>query len=230
VEYDWGAVRCLSEVPLQGADEVRGDLLQLRSELQDRLSLELPGDPIEIHVYATRRRYLDEVSSLSPDVRRQRGVFVIRDGRACVFSFQQAELEQTLRHEATHAWLHSVLPYVPLWMDEGLASYFEIEPGDQPKHPYLERLQWSLQLGWRPDVEKLEQIRTSRDMGIGDYRHAWGWVHFLLHDSEATRATLTDYIAAIAAGEPPRRFSAFLEQRVPGSRELCARHVERLKQ
>jgi hypothetical protein len=106
VEYDWGTIRCLSEVPLDDAESLRRNLLQLRSELQETLLLELPREPIEIRLYATRRRYLDEVSSLTPDVRRQRGVFVIRDGRASVFSFQQRELEQTLRHEATHAWLH----------------------------------------------------------------------------------------------------------------------------
>jgi hypothetical protein len=228
VEYDWGSIRCLAEVPLADADRLQRNLLALRSELEETLSLELPPDPIEFRVYGTRRQYLDEVSSLTPDVRRQRGVFVVRDGRACVFSFQQRELETTLRHEATHAWLHSALPYVPLWLDEGIASYFEMAPGHREQHPYLDRLQWSLQFGWKPDVKKLQQIRTSREMGIGDYRHAWGWVHFLLHDSEASRVALSGYIGRIAAGEPPQSFSEYLEERIPGAAECCVQHLERL--
>ena len=35
-------------------------------------------------------------------------------------------LADDLRHEMTHAYLHSVVPDVPLWLDEGLAKYFEL--------------------------------------------------------------------------------------------------------
>jgi hypothetical protein len=226
VEYDWGLVRCLSEFPLRDEDRLHVDLLDLRRQLQNSLSLRLKEEPIEIRLYSTRRRYLDEVASLTPDVRRQRGVYVIRSGRASVFSFQQRGLDQTLRHEATHAWLHSALPYVPLWLDEGLASYFEAEPALRAEHPYLDRLQWSLQFGWRPDLEKLERIRTSDHLEIGDYRHAWGWVHFLLHESDASRTVLVDYFSRIADGEPPQPLSEFLAERIPRAGERCARHLE----
>jgi hypothetical protein len=65
-------------------------------------------------------------------------------------------------------------------------------------------------------------------MQIGDYRHAWGWVEFLLHDSETSRVVLTDYIARIAAGEPPQPFSEYLGKRMPEADERCAGHLQQL--
>ena len=38
---------------------------------------------------------------------------------------EQSEADD-LRHEMTHAYLHAVVPNVPLWLDEGLAKYFEL--------------------------------------------------------------------------------------------------------
>ena len=37
-------------------------------------------------------------------------------------------LRTDLRHELTHALLHGVLKDVPLWLDEGLAGFFELPP------------------------------------------------------------------------------------------------------
>lgn len=226
VEYDWGTIRCLSEVPLPDAQRLRADLLQQRRDVEERLQLRLGAEPIEIRLYSSRRRYLAEVSALSSDVRRQRGLYVIREGRACVFSFPHGDLEQTLRHEATHAWLHSALPYVPLWLDEGLASYFEAVTADEADARFLERLQWSMQLGWRPDVTRLERIRRAQDLDIGDYRHAWGWVHFLLHESDASRAVLTGYLGRIAAGDPPQPLSGYLAEHLPDAGARCTRHLQ----
>lgn len=226
VEYDWGSVRCLSEFTLSDAEVVRDELQTLRRELADTLRLSLDSEPIEIRLCATRRRYLEEVAVYSADGRRQRGLYVVRDGRACIFSFQQRELAPTLRHEATHAWLHSALPYVPLWLDEGLATCFELAHAEEQERGCVDRLRWSLKLGWRPDLSKLEQIRSSGEMDGADYRHAWGWVHFLLHDSDQSRAVLTDYLREIAVGEPPRPFSAVLSERLPAAREQCALYLE----
>ena len=41
-----------------------------------------------------------------------------------------------LRHELTHALLHGVLQDVPLWLDEGLAVYFELPPANEGVNPH----------------------------------------------------------------------------------------------
>ena len=45
-----------------------------------------------------------------------------------VYTYWGDRIQQDLRHELTHALLHSVLKDVPLWLDEGLAEYFELPP------------------------------------------------------------------------------------------------------
>jgi hypothetical protein len=45
-----------------------------------------------------------------------------------VFAYRGEDFETDLRHECTHALLNAALPVVPLWLDEGLAEYFEVLP------------------------------------------------------------------------------------------------------
>ena len=62
--------------------------------------------------------------------------------------YQSSEMETDLRHETTHAVLHSLLPMVPLWLDEGFAEYFEAKVTDkQLRHPYLQSIARSLKQG-----------------------------------------------------------------------------------
>ena len=52
-------------------------------------------------------------------------------GPGKVFAYKSKALPVDVRHEGTHGLLHAALPMVPLWLDEGLAEYFEV-PGRQP--------------------------------------------------------------------------------------------------
>ena len=58
-----------------------------------------------------------------------------------VYTYWGDRIQQDLRHELTHALLHSVLKDVPLWLDEGLAEYFEMPVSwildDFPHFEYL---------------------------------------------------------------------------------------------
>lgn len=226
VEYDWGVVRCRSEFLIGDPERLGSDLEQLTDSLAQ--TLELTSDrAILIQLYSSRRRYIAEVSAITPDAARQRGVFVERDLGNGVYSFQQRDLPEILRHETTHAVLHDALPYVPLWLDEGLASYFEADVEDRRNsHPFHRRIQWSLRLGWRPDLEQLEVVRRHTDLDVGDYRHAWAWVHFLLNESDESRAVLVEYLKQIARGEPPQPLSVCLRQKLPDAASRLVRHFE----
>ena len=231
VEYDWGGFRCRAEYLIDEPERLRDELHELRRSLHETLRLPDEQPVISIQVYAGRRGYVADVLSIAPDARRQRGLYVKGDSGTCVCTFAQRDLSDILRHETTHALLHEALPYVPLWLDEGLASYFEVAPASRETgHPFRKRIQWSLQVGWRPDVQQLEAVRRSEDLSIGDYRHAWAWVHFLLHESEESRTVLTDYLADIAAGDPPRPLSECLRQNLPDATGRFVRHFETLRE
>src|SRR5947199_3220316 len=76
-----------------------------------------------------------------PDLPKRRAFFVAQPRTVggtddlLVYTFWGDRVRQDLRHELTHALLHCVLKDVPLWLDEGLAEYFEVPPGTDGVNP-----------------------------------------------------------------------------------------------
>jgi hypothetical protein len=220
--YDWGIVSCESDFPVEEPELLRDELTILRRRLSDDCGVELGESPLEIRLFSDRKEYIRQISPIVPDAKRQRGVYVSRDGEVGVYSFQQRNLSTVVRHESVHAWLHSALPYVPLWLDEGLASYYEVN-GSQ-EHPFESRVRWSLRLGWKPNLVTLEAIARSSDMDVGDYRHAWAWVAFLLNESDESRDVLAGYLRNIAQGQPPEQLSEVLLLKLPDAEQRLMRY------
>jgi hypothetical protein len=116
--------------------------------------------------------------------------------------------------------LHACLKDVPLWLDEGLAEYFEgSEPPLGMNREYTVRLSNLLASGWAPDLERLESLETVAQMQKADYFEAWTWVHFLLHESDDTRTVLLDYLRELRTNPRPGRLSDSLRAAVPRADE-----------
>ena len=112
-----------------------------------------------------------------------------------VFAYQGADFEIDVRHECTHALLHAWLPRVPLWLDEGLAEYFEVVARTacdkiRIRPPWRLRSASANCRGWR----SWSRSQTLDDMGRDEYRDAWAWVHFMLHGPHEAREELTRYL------------------------------------
>jgi hypothetical protein len=154
-------------------------------------------------------------------------VFIAGNDAGRVYAYRRAEFHTDLRHEATHALLHNALPYVPLWLDEGLAEYFENPVAlraDGGAH--RRNLSLAIRLGWRPNLADLEARRKLTEMGGREYRDAWGWVHFLLHGPPEARAALMEFLTTIPTGREPTPLSISLRRRIP---DLERRVVEHLR-
>ncbi len=179
-------------------------------------ALGLPHRPTAFRVYLlrSRTRYQSVVARRFPDGIDRRALYIADGDRHEIFVYRHLEFVTDLRHEAVHAVLHAALPYLPLWLDEGLAAYFETPPGQSPaSHPYRRRLRWDWILRRRPDLRRLEQIDDPMKLSAADYRECWGWTFFLLSHPE-TRDVLQQYLRSITEGQPPGRFSEFLQRRI----------------
>jgi hypothetical protein len=64
-----------------------------------------------------------------PNLPRRRAFFVETDTRLSVYAYWGDRVAEDLRHEVVHGYLHAVVPHLPLWLDEGLAEYFEVPRG-----------------------------------------------------------------------------------------------------
>jgi hypothetical protein len=132
-----------------------------------------------------------------------------------------------LRHELTHALLHSVLKDVPLWLDEGLAGFFELPPeqdGVNPQHLEL------LRRGpFQPDLGRLEKLEQVRQMEKPEYREAWAWVHLMLRGSADGRRVLHEYLQVMRTTDRPGLLLPRLKEVLPDPDQALADHLARVR-
>lgn len=137
-----------------------------------------------------------------------------------------------LRHESVHGYLHSVCHKVPLWLDEGIAEYFEPErtvQGMQGRH--INRLMLRKNsTGWLPDLTRLEKLEKTvqYDMTIEDYAESWLWVHFLLNYNAQTRKLLQDFLASLDSWRSPRPLSEQISDLYPNNSQLVRDYLVQL--
>jgi hypothetical protein len=142
-----------------------------------------------------------------------------------VFAFQGTDFEIDVRHESTHALLNAWLPRVPLWLDEGLAEYFEVPRERRTSaNPHHDLVRAMVAGGQLPRLETLESIDNLEAMGRDEYRDAWAWVHFMLHGPRPAQEELVRYLADLESGGEPGRLSDRLKRRLPDLNRRMAEH------
>jgi hypothetical protein len=213
---EYGPIQCVAAFSLASLEDLFTELSQLEKELKRTLAVGQSGEKIEICLLADEPAYREHLKTLYPRAPYRRALYVQRAGRGVVYAYRHEQLSIDLRHECTHALLHSSLPSVPLWLDEGLAEYFEMpEELRAYDHPHLATLRWDLRLGRRQSIPSLEKRKDLSGMGPMEYRFSWGWVHFMLHGPIVAHRTLVEYLAEIRRGGSPGPLSRQLEAAMP---------------
>ena len=188
-------------------DLIQSHLQDIQQELASTLGLKTDPQRVEVILFSSSRNYKRYLANRIPEGVNRRAIFYRNNGVLQIYAFRSRSLITDLRHELTHALLHSVLPYVPLWIDEGLAEYFE-ETRTQRRSPArLSGVKWKARFGWNPDLRELEQIPAASKMTGDDYRDSWAMVYFLMNESERSRKLVAAFLQAISAGEAPGNFS-----------------------
>lgn len=210
-----GNLEIFGEVQLN-SHVIAEQLKSVRNELDTHLQLGGGQAIVQVVVYSSRTSYRQHLGQQIPEAASRRAIFYKNGELYQIYTFRHADLLTDLRHEYTHALLHQSLPFVPLWIDEGLAEYFEELPSARGNSGRLRAMRWKCRTGWKPGLADLERIPNAASMTSDDYKNSWAWIHYLINDSDASRAQLTGYLQAIAAGEAPGRFSEWLSQRNAG--------------
>ena len=118
-----------SDFPLPAGVMLLDELTAQRRELGRRLGLPAAGETVQIYLFDGAERFREFIRARHPDFPDRRAFFVDSDRESAVYAQWGDRMVVDLRHELTHAYLHSVVPSVPLWLDEGLAKYFELPSG-----------------------------------------------------------------------------------------------------
>ncbi len=208
------------------------ELEQLQHDITTTLQLPKPRDPVIVYLFSGESAYRRYMRKTWPSLPARRAYFIGTSRELAVYSFHGPRVEEDLRHELTHGLLHATLKTVPLWLDEGLAEYFEVR-GSSPGslHPeHVRTLQRLSRGGWKPSVGRLEDIVDFRKFDREDYAESWGWVHFLLHDDPGRKESLLAYLHDLRDSESAGSFLARLRTADGSATHQLTAYVTNLNQ
>jgi hypothetical protein len=224
------------DFPLDSGDPLLAELEALPDQVYGELGLPPTTRVIQVFLFETQDRYERYMKAryraghASLPTRRAYFIREPRLGAAGddlkVFTWMGGHLRTDLRHELTHALLHGVLQDVPLWLDEGLAGYFELPAefcGVNPQHLEL------LRRGpFQPDLGRLESLEQVGQMEKPEYRESWAWVHLMLRH-KAAREVLRGYLQDLRTTETPGPLLPRLKEALPDPERALAEHLGSLQ-
>ena len=184
-------LRFHSDFTLPNDHPLISELISQKLTVADKTGLNFSAAKIPIDVYLFRDAdSFDKFTAKSNAAFANRRAFFLKnDSMLNVYAMWGDRVAEDLRHEVTHGYLHSVAPSLPLWIDEGLAEYFEVGPETNGLHQAHVRLlsdQFDQDL-WAPSLGRMESLYDPTTMTQVDYAEAWLWTHFLL-SNEGTAA------------------------------------------
>ncbi|HVJ86188.1 MAG TPA: DUF1570 domain-containing protein [Caulifigura sp.] len=197
-----------SDSPIEKKSPIITELAELRLDILSTLNLPESKRPVVVYLFRDERRYTEYMRERFPSLPVRRAFFVGTASELAVYAYHGDNLATDLRHEYTHGVLHSSLKNLPLWLDEGLAEYFE-PPRDRHhvNEEHVARLAAAVQGGWQPDLERLEQLTSVGEMQAMDYHEAWAWTYMMLQSDNGDAGKLVDYVHACKTEALPQRLS-----------------------
>lgn len=224
-----GPFICQAAFPLAGHEALLAELSPLEQELRRVLAVQPCKAPVYLHLMANRAQHTAYIAERFPEVPYRRALFIKQDGRSNVFAYLNDELDVDVRHECTHALLHADLQMVPLWLDEGMAEYFEVaKPLRGRHHPHLRALKRGMKFRRIPNMQALESKARLEDLSASDYRFAWAWTHYMLHGPVAAHAELVNFLNDIRTHTAPGLLSERLARAIPNVEQQLINHFRHL--
>jgi len=223
-----GAVRYHADFSLETESDILREISDLQKDLKQYLAIPDPQETIEVFFFQSDANYREFLRNEFPEAPKDRRALYIKkeSGPGMVLTVNGPDLREDLRHELTHAFLHAAISYIPLWLDEGLAEYFE-KPRETraSENPYFKKISRRITFGMVPLIGQLEKMVYFEQMGAVEYCEAWSWVHFMLHHSRQTHLTLAGYMQLLAEnGNDTPPLEGYLSKAVPDVKKSYLEH------
>lgn len=185
-----------SDFPLGPDHRLLTEATRRKADLETALGMELGDELIHVYLFDNAEKFHRYARKHLPSFAERRALFLKSDTRLMVLAHWHDGLAEDLRHELIHGYLHAEFSWLPLWLDEGLAEYFELPLGAGSVHQrHVSHLARSFRAGdWQPNLERLEAFAESSNFGETQYSESWLWVHFLLNSSPERADLLRTYM------------------------------------
>ncbi len=218
-----------SDFPLPAHHRLLDDLVALRGDMERRLMLPPSDEPIHVYLFESEERFKGFMRLHHPDFPARRAFFLETDTRLEVYAQWGDRVAEDLRHEVTHAYLHSAVPNLPVWLDEGLAKYYEAPRGQgglnrQMFEAASKRLQ---KPDGNPSLPQLERISPIEQLSLDDYAESWAWAHLMLEDRPEYREILCRYLADLRRGYIASPLSMRLSETVAQPEAALREHLRK---
>jgi len=215
-----------SDFPLPSRHRLFEELNARRADVSQRVGLPTSDESIHVYLFADGQRFDGFMRLYHPHFPRRRAYFVETDTRLLVYAQWGDHVGEDLRHEVTHGYMHSVLPNVPLWLDEGLAEYFEVPRGSNGlNRPHRDMLLRQIKAGWVPNLRRLETLDPNVDMCLEDYAESWAWVHFMLNTNPELGDVCRAYLSELRRDGTTEPLSSRLERMLGAPNRHMAQHI-----
>src|SRR5262245_66125330 len=218
-----------SDTPLKQNAPLFAELSRLRDQVFHDLQLPPSNTVIQVYLFDDQDKYERYMRYRYPELPKRRAFFVAHPGtpggprELLVFTSWGDHLRQDLRHELTHALLNSVLKDVPLWLDEGLAEYYELPPEKNGLNSlHLDALRRGTVA---PDLAALERLTQVSQMGRAQYQESWAWVHLMLRGSPEGKEILLAYLQQLRDPTPPGPLLPKLRTAYSAPEQALAKHL-----
>ena len=222
-----GPFVCRSTFPIEQAANDLQAIRGLENELRRVLATRACRETVDVLLLRNSWEHERFIKVYHPQAPKRRALYAKQGERATVYVYQHKELAIDLRHECTHALLHQDLPMVPLWLDEGIAEYFEPAPLDRPRGPsHLGALRWDLRLGRMRTLSELETKYELRELRDIDIRFSWAWTHFMLHGPQEASNQLWQFFSSLRKNEPPGLLSERLARNLGSLEDRFKAHFK----
>ncbi len=210
------------------------ELAGLRDQVYKELQLPSAETPVYVYLFEDREQYEAFMHSRYPKLPKRRAFFIaqprVGGEDLLVFTSWGDRVRQDLRHELTHALLHSVLKDVPIWLDEGLAEYFELPPDRAGvNEAHLVEMRRPTGERFQPDLARLERLGQVQQMTPAEYREAWAWVYLMLRGRPETKPVLLAYLQQLRTNPTPGPMRPRLARLLSTPEDILAAQVSRLE-
>ncbi|MBX3413435.1 MAG: DUF1570 domain-containing protein [Pirellulales bacterium] len=207
------------------------ELCAQRSDLAVKLMLPTSDEPIHVYLFDKPNEFSAYMRLHYPELGPRRAFFVEGDTRLAVYAQWGDRVAEDLRHEVAHGYLHAVVPNLPLWLDEGLAEYFEVPRGTRGvNRPHVEALLAERAAGtWSPSLQRIEAIHEAGQLQQRDYAEAWAWVHWMLESTPERREQLCRYLQTLRQSGVAPPLSLAIGARSPQAEQELVTHLEWLR-
>lgn len=176
-----------ADFDLKDNSQVLQEVRNLKMELRDDLGIPFSNAKIHVRIFRDADQFAQFTQVHFPQLGGRRALFVVERGEYFVYATWSENVLSDLRHELTHAYLNSAVGTLPLWLDEGLAEYYEV--AGVPGRLNREHLPWLTdgiqRRTWHPNLERLATLARPEQMTANDYAESWLWVHYLMQNKQS---------------------------------------------